>query len=68
MLLAPDEHANLTNVYTNYLLLLHDFISAPDLNAATTARNVMYAASEEAFAASRALVLHQQVVHSMVVG
>ena len=68
MLLATDEHANLTNVYTNYLLLLHAFISAQDLNTATTARSAVDNASEEAFAASRALVLHQQAMHGMVVG
>lgn len=68
MLLAPDDHANLSNIYTNYLLLLHAFINAPDLNAATAARSAVDDASEEAFAASRALVMHQQVMRSMVVG
>lgn len=68
MLLTPDEHANSTNIYTNYLLLLHAFVNAPDAASAASARAALDAASEEAFAASRALVSHQQALHGIVVG
>ena len=68
MLLAPDDHANLSNIADTYVSLIYAFVNAPNTNAAATARTVMDAASEEAFAAGRALVLHQQAVDNTVVG